>query len=382
MSNVDNITADAADGGNYESDHISPSLFLFAKYITIYLQPVIFTAGLLGNFLSFCVFLSKGMRKISSNLYLAALSGSSFGFNVLLLFQWLEIVHIPIIHMQGFCQAIVYLGYIFSFLSVWLIVCITVETYIVTFHLSKAVIYCTVFRAKVVIGILIMFSVILYSGQLWTTSVMEVFENYTICTEVNKYAQLNIIYTFWDTITTMILPIIIISVLSVAILSKISLAPPKNNGSDYLILQRQSKKQKCLVRITRVLLAISLTFVILSGPSHANKLRHLILTELNGAQRPYTLSDRVLQQVFQIISYLSSCLNIVNLLIWSQNFRKEIRRLLCLKPGRSEKKYRVMENRSRTKCNNEQKHMENGAQNGRQTIVDKSTNPTIQITEL
>ncbi|WAR27212.1 SSR4-like protein [Mya arenaria] len=382
MSSVDNITAEEAEGGDYESDHISPSLFLFAKYITIYLQPVICTAGLLGNFISFCVFLSKGMRKISSNLYLAALSGSGFGFNVVLFFQWLEFVHIPIIHMQGFCQAIVYLGYIFSFLSVWLIVCITVENYIVTFHLSKAVIYCTVFRAKVVIGILIMFSVILYSGQFWTTSVIEVYENYTICTEVNEYAQLNRIYYFWDTITTMVLPIIITSVLIVAILSRNLFTSQNIGGRDNSIYRRLSKKQKCLVRITRVLLAISLTFVILSGPTHANKLRHLILTELNGAQRPYTLSDRVLQQIFQIIYYLSSCLNIVYYLIWSHNFRKEIRRLLCLIPGQSESGIRGLENRSKTKSNNETNQMGKGAKSGCRTIVDKPTNPKSQITML
>lgn len=52
-------------------DDISPSFFYFAKYSTIYVQPVIFSVGLLGNVMSFCVFLSKSMRKISSNLYLA-----------------------------------------------------------------------------------------------------------------------------------------------------------------------------------------------------------------------------------------------------------------------------------------------------------------------
>ncbi|WAR27487.1 hypothetical protein MAR_013191 [Mya arenaria] len=341
MSNEDHIIPKEAEDENYEGDEINPSLFLFAKYITIYLQPVICTAGLLGNFISFCVFLSKGMRKISSNLYLAG-----------------------------------------NFLSVWLIVCITVENYIVTFHLSKAVIYCTVFRAKLVIGLLITYSVILYCGQFWTTSAIEVSENYTMCTEVNKYAQLNRIYSFWDTITTMVLPITITSVLIVAILSKNLCVSKTIDGRDSSIYRRLSKKQKCLVRITRVLLAISLTFVILSGPTHANKLRHLILTELNGAQRPYTLSDRILQQIFQIIYYLSSCLNIVYYLTWSHNFRKEIRRLLCLKPENSNREIRGIEMRSKTKSNNEPKQMENDAGNGHQTIVDKSTNPKSQITML
>ena len=68
---MENLT-DQPEEDYYEyGDEISPALFYFARYTTIYLQPVIFTVGLIGNLMSFCVFLSKPMRKISSNLYLA-----------------------------------------------------------------------------------------------------------------------------------------------------------------------------------------------------------------------------------------------------------------------------------------------------------------------
>lgn len=257
-----------------------------------------------------------------------------------------------------------------SFLSVWLIVCITVENYIVTFHLSKAVVYCTVFRAKIVISLLVLYSVLLYSGQFWTTGVVEVSENYTMCTEVAAYSQLNRIYSFWDTITTLVLPIIITTTLIVAILSQNMCHDKKVNGRDSSVYRRLSKKQKSLVRITRVLLAISLTFVILSGPSYINKLRHLILTEIEG-RRPYTLTDRVLQQTFQIIYYLSSCLNIIYYLIWSHNFRKETRVLLCLKPKHN-RSYRGIELRSNT----EQRT------GNRQCRAEKSTNQTEKVTML
>ncbi|XP_045199617.1 somatostatin receptor type 4-like [Mercenaria mercenaria] len=370
---MDNLTEQTEnDYTEYYGDEISPSFFYFAKYTTIYLQPVIFTVGLLGNFMSFCVFLSKSMRKISSNLYLAALSGSSYGFNLVLFFQWLEMVNVPIVHMQGFCQAIVYFGYVFSFMSVWFIVCITVENYIVTFHLSKAVVYCTVFRAKIVIGLLVLYSVLLYSGQFWTTGVVEVTENYTMCTEVAEYSQLNRIYNFWDTITTLVLPIIITTTLIVAILTQNLCNAKKIDRQDNSIYRRLSKKQKSLVRITRVLLAISLTFVLLSGPSYINKLRHLILTEMEG-RRPYTLTDRILQQTFQLVYYLSSCLNIIYYLVWSHNFRKETKKMLCLKPKTSNRHYRGIELRSCTE-------QRNGNKPGK--ITEKSTNHTEKITML
>ena len=69
---MENLTEQSEDDYyEYYEDEISPHFYYFAKYTTVYIQPVIFTAGLLGNLMSFCVFLSKPLRKISSNLYLA-----------------------------------------------------------------------------------------------------------------------------------------------------------------------------------------------------------------------------------------------------------------------------------------------------------------------
>ena len=74
---VQDVYLDSADEDSSseddEGDYISPALYFFAKYLTIYLQPVICAAGLVGNFVSFCVFIARAMRKISSNLYLAGL---------------------------------------------------------------------------------------------------------------------------------------------------------------------------------------------------------------------------------------------------------------------------------------------------------------------
>ena len=49
----------------------SQGFFNFAKYLTVYFQPFLFGFGLVGNLLSFVIFLSKPLRKISSNIYLA-----------------------------------------------------------------------------------------------------------------------------------------------------------------------------------------------------------------------------------------------------------------------------------------------------------------------
>ena len=101
------------DYGTSEFANVSPALMELTKCMSLYVQPVLCIFGIAGHSLSFVIFLSKNMRKISSNIYLAALSGSSVGFNLVLLLQWLEMVNVHLIHKSGVCQGLVYFSYVF-----------------------------------------------------------------------------------------------------------------------------------------------------------------------------------------------------------------------------------------------------------------------------
>ena len=100
------------DTNSMEVD-VSPALLALTQFLTSYIQPFLCIFGITGHTVSFLIFLSSNMRKISSNIYLAALSGSSVGFNLVVFLQWLEMIHVPLMHKNGFCQAIVYFGYVF-----------------------------------------------------------------------------------------------------------------------------------------------------------------------------------------------------------------------------------------------------------------------------
>ena len=101
------------DYGTSDFANVSPALMELTKCMSLYVQPVLCIFGIAGHSLSFVIFLSKNMRKISSNIYLAALSGSSVGFNLVLLLQWLEMVNVQLIHKYGVCQGLVYFSYVF-----------------------------------------------------------------------------------------------------------------------------------------------------------------------------------------------------------------------------------------------------------------------------
>lgn len=319
---VDNITDVLADNSRYEE--IPWILWHTGRLMTVFLQPFLCVFGFLGNFISVIIFLSKEMRGISSNIYLTSLSASSCIFLFAVFCVWLEVVNIPLVNKPVWCQLIVFMTYACSFLSVWFVVCITVENYIVTFHLTSALIYCTVMRARIVVAFLTCMSILLYCFVIWDTKVVEV-RGVDICTENNQSPQLTQMFTYVDNALTLILPTVVTLILVKAILVKIACRADVLHQSMLL-----SRRERSLVRITRVLLAISLTFVIFSAPSQINKIRHLVATVETSNNFVYK-KERIVQKICQIIYYISFSFNLIYYIIWSENYRESLKRLLCIR---------------------------------------------------
>lgn len=303
-------------------DTDSVILFQLAKMMTIYVQPVLCVAGLSGNVLSLMIFFSKDLRKTSSNIYLGGLSACGSLFLLALFLVWLEVTGFRIVHQPIWCQSIVFVTYVCSFLTVWFVVCITVENYIFTFHLKKATYFCTVSKAKAVVLTVTTLGVGLYLFVMWASGVVKV-NGHNICTESASHPDVTKIFTYIDTILVLVLPSFILVGLIGAILIKHLWVTRAD------VRTRLSKKERSLVKITRVLLAIGLNYVILSAPSYVNKIRFIILTTFTES-RP-TITDRSLNQIFQIVFYMTFCVNFPFYVLWSMNFRRGLRKLFHFK---------------------------------------------------
>ena len=110
IDSVGNVTSQ-----NPEVDYMT----VIVTNLDYYLVPVVIGIGLLGNTLSFMVFVFTNLKTLSSSVYLAALSISDSGFLICVFFSWVINHNVRIYHKQGWCQTFVYLTYVFSFLSVW-----------------------------------------------------------------------------------------------------------------------------------------------------------------------------------------------------------------------------------------------------------------------
>lgn len=192
-----------------------------ATFMTLYIQPLICGFGFLVNFLATCVFTSKYLRLNSSNFYLASLSGSSCVYMLSVLLAWLEVVQVPVIHRDGVCQTVVFLTYVTSFLTVWLVTVITFEHYVIVHHITAVRFVCQRRKAKILVSCLVVLSIALYSMSLWSTGV-ENKSGSRFCTP--RYGQtaiiLNHVLFYIDTLATLLLPGILTLALICACVSR------------------------------------------------------------------------------------------------------------------------------------------------------------------
>ena len=153
----------------------------------VYVLPVIILIGIVGNTISFLVYVSTPrLYRQSSSLYLAFLAAVD---NISLIFifaVWFGWIGIHIFHKNGWCQTILYCTYVCSFLSAWTVVSFTVERWIVVYHPLKRHRLCTRRRAITAMITLTVVSLSFYSFSLFTTSV-RYFRGLPVCVTHDKY---------------------------------------------------------------------------------------------------------------------------------------------------------------------------------------------------
>ena len=327
--------------------------------------PMVILLGIIGSSLSLCVFIFSHMRAHSSTVYLGYLNVVDIGFLCSLIPAWLGWVNIDLFFRNGWCQMTVFSNYLFSFLSVWTVVAFTVERFIVVYYPFKKPIMCTRRRAFTVVGSLTLGGLCFYSYALITTGIKSDPETgFVMCSPLPKYEKLQRILTTVDSAVTMIIPFLSISVLNGAIIFKIygfsqrkrkrsllqgnlSNDPasirsfsesehttlPKtvvthqlnNNESSSLRVQEShlKKRNRSQLKMTRSLVLISSTFIILNSPSHGFRL-YFILSSLFRIEPKASPQLHIIQELAQFIYYINFATNMLQYIAFSPSFREGI----------------------------------------------------------
>ena len=264
------------------------------KVLLFYVPPVLLVIGTVGNALSLCVLVRRSMRRTSTYNYLAVLSVTDMLIlYVGLLRLWIgELTGMEVRDMSDWgCKIITMAGYTVSVCSVWLLIAVTVERYIVTVHSLHAGTMCTRARAvKVIIAILLTLT-LTNSHFLWTAELgvfeMEDEENVTICTSSEGHEYLvEQVWPWVDAFFYCFSPFVIICILNGLIVHKVILSRQQRRllsasttaNSTAASSRNTSSQSESSVRVTIMLLTISFTFLVCTLPMNAVMIKSAFLS--------------------------------------------------------------------------------------------------------
>lgn len=171
-----------------------------------YVLPVLIFVGLAGNAVSFTVFMCTHLKQTSCNVYLSALAMSDSAFLVCVLFSWADDIY----NRNGWCQALVYLTHVTSFLSVWYVAAFTVERFVLVCMPGYRPLVCRAKTAKDVVLVLACFAMIVYLFSPLMSGVIEPQDGHSLCALLPEFTAAYWVITIIDTFITLIIPTIII----------------------------------------------------------------------------------------------------------------------------------------------------------------------------
>lgn len=308
----------------------------FGNKLFVYVLPAIIFPGLVLNVISCLVFTSRELKNFSSSIYIFALLVSDTGVLIGLLFVWLEAIGYQVNHLNGVCQALVLFTYVFSFLSVWYVVCITVENYITVCHPTSFIVMCTRQRATGVVTFILVMSLILYVVTAVTADVTSplVEGGAGKCGVRTELLSLMHVMTYIDSVVTLLIPLIAVTGMLITIVASIiHRAGWKKRLSSLPMLEvseirsvsdssrRGLVRANAQMRVAKMLFALSVSYVLMNAPSHVTRLYYLIRPR-NPGDSELTHSEGLIQLLLQYVSYTHHASKFWIFVAASKNFLK------------------------------------------------------------
>ena len=308
MENVSSLNANISRENNTNFDGTGIIIATVEKYAV----PIICIFGLVGNTLSFIVFVQKALRRKSCSIFLAARSLSDNGFLITLLIIWTSSVFdLGLSRIVGICQVIVFFTYVFGCLSVWLVVFVTIENYIRICKPFMVNSLCQTTKAKYAVITLLICALCCYNFPLWTMT--------EECTPKPKHFKFLRIMVYVDSILTLVFPLIIMSFL----LSRITMSSLSSCKQRRRTSSASGKRISDLkTKVTTMLLAVTLIFITLNLPLHVVRIRLLVISFVKDKIDVTTPLDIIIQSISQLIYYLSLAINFVVYFSFGTSYRR------------------------------------------------------------
>ncbi|GFR79951.1 somatostatin receptor type 4 [Elysia marginata] len=137
------------------------------RILMIVIRPSICGLGFVTNILSLMVFLQPSMRNLSCSVYLATKAISDFIFLLTTFIVWLTSVDIGLLNTHGICQLVVFASYLTAFLSIWLVVTLTIENLLCVVKPWFVQRSCNARTARILTTAIVVLGIGFYQFALW-----------------------------------------------------------------------------------------------------------------------------------------------------------------------------------------------------------------------
>jgi len=327
------------------------------KQLLLYVPPIFFIVGLIGNMLSAVILTRPPMRSISTYRYLAVLSFTdSLVLSVGLLRMWLGqlLIGNDILHQWTWtCKLVNVVGYTVSNFSVWLIVAVTAERFIAVCYPLMAPSVCSRRRSTRIILSVLAVQLIIHIHFAWTVSVqakdkVAYFQPETEVRCVASKGFETLIVEVWPWVDAAIysfVPFVVIMALNSMMMRQV-IASKRNRGQlcqqTSRHLSSQSSHGTTMVskttestRLTVMLLTVSFAFLITTFPMNTTVIvtSYFMRTTAmpNGLITDFPLAAklRLVRTVCELLMYLNHSINFFLYCATGQKFRRQLCALWC-----------------------------------------------------
>ena len=335
----DNVTPDAklvntgwekveGTDNNFMEEVKTYTEFKIANFVNIYWYPILVPIGLIGNTLSFFVMIKPNNRKMSTCIYMAAISINDSLMMYTAFHYWL----IGAVNIREWnlweCKFVIFCSLAALQNCTYLILAMTVDKYIAIKWPHRAATYSTPRRARIiVVGVPI--CVFIYNIPHFFLSVSD---------ECVAYSNSNVIariYSWLSFVLNAVIPVLLLIHMNYIIVKTV-----KNSGKMFGangMLKRKETMKSTEKQVTIMLLLVTTLFLILLVPTYIR----FIYVAFAARDTPLEYAKTLL--VFQITAKLYKTNSGINFLLYcvsGKKFRNDLKEILsCFNhSGQSENK--------------------------------------------
>lgn len=333
--------------------------FRISNLLLLYISPLLFF-GILGNLLSFIV-LQRQRKKVSTYFYLCFLSVMDFAVLLTgLAGIWGK--HLIGKDVQDIsdltCKCSIFFGHFFSDVSVWVIIAVTVERFVVVKYPFRTLSSKRIRQAKIICAAIVALMCAI-NVHFLVLAEIQVRNGAPKCEiRPSSWTMINNIWPWIDALVYSFLPFTILVVLNGFIIR--SVCKSKDRRKKLMSLPRRSTKSHLVSRLskenrktTMMLFSVSCTFLVTALPMNVATILNTFWNNSTDKSMKEFSILYLLYSIAKMLMYMNHSINFVLYCALGTNFRKALYRIVTPKCRRNNDNYHTKRLSSHTMTSHE-----------------------------